>query len=326
MLAMFRPRGEAMTAPINPQYPLKDVHSVAELMNIAVGMEHEASLRYDQLAAMMERRGETKLAGAFREMAALERRHEAALTAWAQRDGSPAPQPRQFSWRLPETFSLEDVAGAPLSPYQVLGIAVRNEEQAFAFYTYISALSDAAPAVRGRAEAMAREELSHVAQLRQMRRAAYHAERGGRGDVKRAVTSLAEFYRLAWIAERGSADLLSGAAEHLDRSGDHVGAALLRGAGDEATRQAGSLAGLAGGGAPPPQGGIAKAAHAADGKSDDNEGLAQLLGLCERDARKVVDVYLSVAEAAKDEELLLKAQELAERAMARLAIIRSLQA
>ena len=115
-----------MTAPINPQYPVTEVQTVDELMNIAVGMEHEAALRYDHLAEHVERRGDAELAATFRQLAELERRHEAGLGAWAQREGLHALRAKQFPWALPETFSDEDAGGDSLSPYQALGIAVHD--------------------------------------------------------------------------------------------------------------------------------------------------------------------------------------------------------
>ena len=63
-----------------------------------------------------------------------------------------------------------------VTPYQTLSIAVRNEERAFAFWSYVSA--DAAdPAIRREAERMAGEELQHVARLRGERRRAFHEAR-----------------------------------------------------------------------------------------------------------------------------------------------------
>jgi hypothetical protein len=54
-------------------------------------------------------------------------------------------------------------------------------------------------------------------------------------------------------------------------------------------------------------------------------GLEHLLTICEKDAREVLDAYLGVAERASDAALLSASQEIAERALARLAIIRSFQ-
>ena len=58
---------------------------------------------------------------------------------------------------------MEDLAELRLvTPYHALSIAVRNEERAFAFWSYMSADSDD-PTIRREAERLAREELGHVA-------------------------------------------------------------------------------------------------------------------------------------------------------------------
>ena len=53
-----------------------------------------------------------------------------------------------------------------MTPYRVLTIAVRNEERAFAFWSYVAAHADGEE-VRLAAETMAKEELEHVAAFRQ---------------------------------------------------------------------------------------------------------------------------------------------------------------
>ena len=63
-----------------------------------------------------------------------------------------------------------------LSAYRALSMAVRNEERAFAFWSYVAAHAGDAD-IRHAAETMAHEELGHVATLRRERRSAFHAER-----------------------------------------------------------------------------------------------------------------------------------------------------
>ena len=59
-------------------------------------------------------------------------------------------------------------------------MAVRNEERAFAFWSYVAAHAEVAE-VRQAAETMAHEELGHVSILRRERRNAFHAERRSGG-------------------------------------------------------------------------------------------------------------------------------------------------
>ncbi|MDR3439370.1 ferritin family protein [Telmatospirillum sp.] len=302
-----------MALPINPAFPLEAPCSVEELMEIAVGMEHEAALRYTQLASRMANVGETDLAATFLRLAAIEERHEQWLTS-ASRGRSP---PRRFSWLLPETFDEADVAGAPLSAYRILAIAVRNEERAFAFYTYLAAMTETDPVVRGRAEALAREELNHVAQLRQLRRRAYHDQQDMAVNSPPRIRDLAELRRLAWSFENRAAVLCRRLSSRLIEQGDHVGATLVGAAGDEAAVRANGL--------------VSGLSHEEDVSADRTAEMppladtATLYVLCEREAREVLDSYLSTAETAGEEALLVAAQELAEGALARLSLIRALQ-
>ena len=86
-------------------------------------------------------------------------------------------------------------------------MAVRNEERAFAFWSYVAAHAEA-PEIRQAAETMAHEELGHVATLRRERRRAFHAERrqaDSAGTDEKGGASLATL-------ERRLADLLESLA------------------------------------------------------------------------------------------------------------------
>jgi rubrerythrin len=292
-------------------------------MDIAVGMEHEAALRYEHLANLMEGRGEVDLAMTFRELATLEHAHEAGLAAWAQREGRPEPHPAIFGWHFPETFSFDDAEAAPLSPYEALAIAVRNEERAFSFYTYVAALADADFTVRDRAEALAREELKHVAELRRLRRRAYHGEADHRPRNAALVSDVSGLRRLAWGLESGSAVLIDAAARCLEAAGRQAGAGLIAHAGTAAASQAVELGRIVGGSQPPAGSTTYEGARDSALLSPAALTPGGSLGLCERDAKEVLEIYLSVADRAKDEALLAEAQQLAEGAVARLALIRT---
>jgi hypothetical protein len=256
-------------------------------------------------------------------LAELERRHEAELIDWARRRSLPPPNPKQFSWQCPETFSLDDVGGATLSPYQALSLAVRNEERAFAFYTYVAAQADARPEVQMHAESFAREELRHVSQLRALRRRAFHDERETRPERARVATAPMQFHRMAWGLERGAAELTAAAARCLDEAGRTAGASLLARASADATMRAETMAKIAGGGRPPEGSSVAKAVHSGERFNERAVVVDEILNICERDVQEALDAYLTVAERATSEPILLEAQNLAENAVARLALIRS---
>lgn len=310
---------------MNPRYPLEIPQSVDALMGIALGMEREAALRYRQLGERMERHGEGVLAATFRDLAALEESHERGLADWARREGRPVPEARQFQWQLPETFAEADLAGAPLSPYQALAVAVRNEEQAFSFYSYLSAMTEVQPALRVYAEALAREELAHIGQLRRLRRRAFHSEGLAERLAPPKITDLASFHRLAWGLESGTAALCRLLRERLAEGDGAMAATLLDRTCGEAERRASAMAEKGGGGSVPPGSRTIEEARGRRLFSGVEVPVEQLLELCEKDTQEVLDSYLSIAEAAGDELLLMAAQDSAEHALARLAILRSLR-
>lgn len=303
-----------MAAFINPVYPIASIGSLEEMMAIATGMEHEAANRYEELAARMDGR-DTELARLFRSLAEMEREHEHGIGRWAVREGLPVPEAKTFSWRMPETFG--DEAGVPLTAYEALGIAVRNEERAFTFYAYLAALSED-DEVRSRAEALAREELEHVNQLRVMRRRAFHMDRPPPRGLRRART-LAEWPALVAGLEQGSAALDRLVSDILDREGDPDCAALLRQEAEKAAARQGGFAGQPGPATPAFAG--ARAAGLLDGATLTRDGA---LRLSLRNAEEVADAYMATAEHASDEDLMREAQEMARHAIARAALIRTI--
>lgn len=309
-----------MKPAINPIYPVEEIGSIDELMAIAVGMEHEAALRYDQLAQAMAGRGEPELAGLFGSLAELEREHEAGLGRWADREGRATPLPAAFSWRMPETFG-DEAEGArahTLTPYRALGIAVQNEERAFTFYTYLAAMAED-PEIRLRAEALAREELNHVHQLRVLRRRAFHMDHTIPRTLRRARDE-SELAGLAHGLERSSAEMDDAVAAILEASGEHRIGAMLRSQAEAAKLRANHFSYVR-----PGQGsGAAEGARAAGLLEPGSLTPEGALKLALRDAEEVADAYMATAEHAAEDGLMRQAQDLAEQAVARLAVMRSL--
>lgn len=309
-----------MKAVINPAYPIAEIGSVDELMAIAVGMEHEAASRYEDLAEAMDRRQESELAALFRHMAELEREHEAGLGRWADREGRPRPPPAAFSWRMPETFGeqAEGVLAHTLTPYAALGLAVQNEERAFTFYSYLAALADD-DVIRLRAEALAREELKHVHQLRVLRRRAFHMEREAPQAIRRA-RDVNELACLAHGLEQAAARLDESMADVLESNGEGRAAALLRQQAGAARLRAKRYA------VARPSAG-SRAAEGARAAGLLEPGILTSHGalkLSLRNAEELAEAYMATAEHALDAGLMRQAQELAEEAVARLAVVRTL--
>lgn len=277
--------------------PAGTLESLDELFALANAMEQEAANRYTGLAEDMRRQNKGALAEVFAQLAAAEREHVDSVTRWSQSQRGKAPDPALVRWKAPETFDAEtamEIGTSRLStPYRALAMAVRNEERAFAFWSYVAAYSKDTE-IKQAAEAMAREELGHVSTLRKERRRTYHKEheetgRRGRGDtgVMQIDARALELRLAAQLAglERG----LGGAAAVRTRE-------LI-----EETMQ----------------------------MSKKTEGIGKFpASLEQQDAETIsetlVDAYLESAESSDDQTQVVLLQGFAERAIARLAWLRSL--
>lgn len=277
--------------------PAGSLHSLDELFALADAMEQEAATRYSELADDMRRQGKPDLAAVFAHLAAEEREHVDSVTRWSKSRRGRAPDPALVRWDAPETFDAQTAAEIKssrlMTPYRALSMAVRNEERAFAFWSYLAAFAQDGE-IKQAAEAMAREELGHVATLRKERRRAYHKEHPRpEGQDRAAATQVdaAELERQLAThlgeLERGLAGAAAGRAHELVR---------------ETTEMAAETKG------------IARFPSAL--LNNDAEALAEALA----------DGYLEGAEGASDPARLDRLQGLAARAITRLAWLRSLSA
>jgi rubrerythrin len=274
--------------------PAGSLRSLDELFALAHAMEAEAANRYGELAEEMRRQNKPDLAVVFAQLAAAEREHVESVSRWSQARRGRLPDPTLVRWEAPETFDQETATEVKTSrlmtPYRALAMAVRNEERAFAFWSYLAAYSED-PEIKKASETMANEELGHVATLRKERRRAYHREhdaRGGDGTVQSRVDAqrleLRLAARLADIERRLAGPAAVRAKELLDQT---MGMA----------QQAGHF------------GSFPSALEQRD---------AQAV------AETLVDAYLEGAENSEDETRVEALQELAAKAIARLAWLRSL--
>jgi rubrerythrin len=278
--------------------PAGTLESLDELFALANAMEEEAANRYSALAEDMRRQNKGTLAEVFAHLAAAEREHADSVTRWSQSRRGKAPDPALLRWEAPETFDAEtarEIGSSRLTtPYHALAMAVRNEERAFAFWSYVAAYSQD-PEIKQAAETMAREELGHVSTLRKERRRAYHREHeeAQRGDGQAAARQID-----ASVLELRLAGLLV----NLERGLDGPAATRTREL-REATTQ----------------------------MSEEARGIGKFPATLERrDAETIsealADGYLESAESSVDQSQLVLLQGLAERAIARLAWLRSLTA
>ena len=277
--------------------PTGTLHSLDELFALASAMEQEAATRYAELADEMQRQNKPDLSAVFTQLAAAEREHVDSVTRWSQSRLGMAPNPALVRWQGPETLGAEVAAeirtSRLMTPYRALSMAVRNEERAFAFWSYVAAFAEN-PEIKNAAEAMAREELGHVSTLRRERRRAYHSERNA-ARASAAAGPVASHVDAATL-ERRLALHLAG----MERQLAGTAANRTRELSQETKAMAVQAIGL---------GRFPVSVEQAD---------AQTI------AEALTDAYLESAEETHDPERLQSLQALAERAIVRLAWLRSL--
>jgi len=267
-----------------------------ELFALAHAMGNEAANRYGELAEDMRRQNKDDLAGVFMQLAAAEREHVESVARWSQARRGKAPDSGLVRWEEPETFdenaAIEVKTSRLMTPYRALAMAVRNEERAFAFWSYLAAYSEDSE-IKKASETMAKEELGHVAMLRKERRRAYHREFDRKlGDEPDRAVSRVDARRLELRLAAQLADLESRLA----------GPAALRA--KELLDQTMGMAEEAG------------RIGSFPGALEQQDSLAV--------AEALVDAYLEGAENSDDETRVEVLQELAAKAIARLAWLRSL--
>ncbi|MCZ8548021.1 ferritin family protein [Mesorhizobium qingshengii] len=155
------------------------IQSMDELLAVALAMEKESANRYAALAERMRSAGRLELAGVFDGLVREEARHIDMVVSWS-RHASHQPRDIRPADAVPQDVFDDETIGL-VSPelvdaYRSFAIAVRNEERAFAFWSYIAA-HGASPEIREAAEQMAREELEHAKTLRRERRKAFFKDR-----------------------------------------------------------------------------------------------------------------------------------------------------
>lgn len=216
--------------PLLSAEPRGKIANLEALIGLANAIEVEAVARYAQLAALMEARGEAATAAVFRDMREFEEHHVDMIAHLADRLHQKVPPAEGFTWHLPpEVAESWDAVqhSALLTPYRALAIAVTNEERTFALYSYAAAHADDA-VVAQQAEALAREELGHAAELRVRRRLAYRREfPAAPHSIAAPVETLADFRRLDARLMREAADAHHAIAAALAAAGDADSARLV---------------------------------------------------------------------------------------------------
>jgi len=157
------------------QEPWK-VASLDEVLALARAMEQEAIEGYRSLCLRMQRENRPDLASVFEKLIAEETSHLDSVARWQEAVGSRSTPARTLDEPLFDDEGAALVAPELLDAYKAFSMAVRNEERAFVFWTYVAAHAPSEE-IKAAAERMAREELGHVATLRRERRKAFHSLR-----------------------------------------------------------------------------------------------------------------------------------------------------
>lgn len=134
-----------------------------DFMAQAIAMEHEAAVRYDELADAMETHNNLEVAQLFRKMAAIEHKHAAELLS--QMGWPAAPRVPNTVWEDsghegPETAASDEVHYL-MQPYHALQLALANEERAVRFFADLAAGANDS-VVRQAARVLEVEEREHV--------------------------------------------------------------------------------------------------------------------------------------------------------------------
>ncbi len=285
--------------PLLDQEPAGDVKTLEDLLGIAKAMERDAVRRYTLLAGLMERRGEHDTAATFRRLVAEEEGHVDAVDGWARTLGLQASDEVEFEKRLPPEIANSWRALSErtrLTPHQALSLAVLNEQRAFAFYSYIAALSTD-EAIRRHAEELAHEELGHAALLRRDRREAYHRERRNVKVQPARAGTPAEMEQLATALFSAAAAEHTALAAALRVFGDAPGATLVARIAEEES----------------------SFAEPRPGKPARHPGASDCLRAAFRVSERLAEAFGDVAEHTADEEVLIRAQHLQELVIGHLA-------
>jgi rubrerythrin len=198
--------------------PFAAVTSMDELLAIAYAMEQEAIDGYSKLADHMRRENRPEMVAVFERLVGEESQHLGKVVEWSEKVSGKGPDLSNLRWEPEGTFDDEGtgaIASELLSAYRAFSTAVRNEERAFLFWTYVAAQADQDP-LREAAERMAREELGHLATLRRERRRAFHTAR--RVDQLTPKLDVPELeLRLATLLKRAAAKASGVEASTLER-------------------------------------------------------------------------------------------------------------
>lgn len=286
--------------------PSMVVRSMPELFGLVQTLSAQAIKLYLELGTRMADLGNERARVAFSMIEAEQRRHAEALERRITPDLKDSPGPVR-RWADLTIFDDEELGGTRLAtPYRALSVAVRNEERAFSFWTYISAHAENLD-IKAEAEQLAREELVHIHQLRAARRRAYHE---GRHREIRGARRLPPLSRAQFLVEAARTEASLAAVHGVIAGRLRVVGHPQAGGIAQISKKEASAALVLPNGTPLPS--------SASGEAVFPDETEALLNLAVERLEGAVEEYLVVAETSQQEEVVAEAQRLAEAAVRRL--------
>ena len=298
-----------------------EIESVEQLLAIALAAERDAMARYLDISKRMQDSGNHELAELFAQIAESEGGHAKEVEQMIQALGiKNLPVVPKFSWQHPQVRDDRDRATNPgtSTPYLALAYAVNNEDLAFRFYSYVAANAKDSE-IRKFAEAFAKEELSHAAMFREQRRRAYHEQRlqAGRNSIAEhgQIYSVVDLLAAGIQIEQAIYDLLVAATDlGIDVSDSmEKSSMLIRTLGKEMSALLKDP-----GNTPDPVAASAIEKLPFTGEA----GVRQAIATAVEQAFRFYD---NITDAAQNEDIMLKAQELSHIALNRIDVLGTLQ-
>jgi rubrerythrin len=139
------------------------IATVADLLLHAYTIEHDAEVRYRELAEQMDAHHNAEVAELFHRLAEIEGTHAVELSNRLKDHDIPRRAPWEFVWATaesPEAADLSDIHYL-MKPYHALKVALRGEEQAYSFFAALAEKAEDS-ALRRLAAEFAKEEQEHI--------------------------------------------------------------------------------------------------------------------------------------------------------------------
>jgi rubrerythrin len=145
---------------------MSNLTTIGDLLAHAYQIEVEAVERYQMLADQMEVHNNSELEKMFRKLAYHEGQHAEEIREQMSNADVPVLKPGEFRWSGPDSPEAVDLGEIHymMTPWHALQLALKAEQQAFAFFDeFRRSASD--PDIKRLADEFAEEEEEHVAMV-----------------------------------------------------------------------------------------------------------------------------------------------------------------